>query len=156
MTARLNLYTVAPAALEPMLAMEKAVMSSGLEHGLLHLIKMRASQINGCGYCLHMHSREARADGEREERLHVLAGWWESSYFTEREQAALAWTEALTLVAESRAPDAIWERLKGSFTDEEIVKLTLAITTINAWNRMAVGFRNAHPKGWTIDTAKAA
>lgn len=111
-------------------------------------MKFRASQINGCAFCLHMHSRDARAAGEREERLHLIAAWRESSYYTAREQAALGWTEALTLVAQTAAPDEAYLPLKAEFTDEEIVHLTLLITTINAWNRIAIGFRFAHPKAW--------
>ncbi|MCI3134771.1 carboxymuconolactone decarboxylase family protein [Phenylobacterium aquaticum] len=148
MTTRINAYQVAPQALEPMMALEAQIAASGLETSLIELVKFRASQINGCAFCLHMHSRDARAAGEREERLHLIAAWRESSYYTAREQAALGWTEALTLVAQTAAPDEAYLPLKAEFTDEEIVHLTLLITTINAWNRLAVGLRFAHPKAW--------
>jgi len=148
MTARLNLHAIAGKALEPMLALEAGIQASGLEHSLVELVKMRASQINGCAFCLHMHSRDARAAGESEERLYLLSAWRESSLYTPREQAALAWTEALTLVAQTGAPDADYEALKPHFSEQEIVHLTLLITTINAWNRLAVGFRSQHPRRW--------
>ena len=115
-------------------------------------MKTRASQINGCAFCLHMHTADARAGGETEERLHLLAAWLESSLYTERERAALTWTEALTLVADSKAPDEAYEPLKAHFSDKEIVDLTMLIMTINAWNRLAVGLRTPHPRNW----AKAA
>ena len=145
MTPRLNPQQVAPEALQPMLALEASIRQSGLEHSLVHLVKMRASQINGCAFCLHMHSRDARAAGESEERLYLLDAWRESPLYTERERAALAWTEALTLIAETHAPDDDYKGLEPYFTDEEKVKLTLLITTINAWNRIAIGFRAVHP-----------
>ena len=148
MTTRLNYFQVAPRALEPMLALEAQFAASSLEHSLIELVKMRASQLNGCAFCLHMHSRDARAAGEREERLHLLPAWRESSYYTDRERAALGWTEALTLVAQTGAPDEAFAPLRAYFSEEEIVQLTLLITTINAWNRLAVGFRSAHPRTW--------
>jgi AhpD family alkylhydroperoxidase len=114
---------------------------------------MRASQINGCAFCLHMHSKDARAAGETEERLYLLNAWRESSLYTPRERAALAWTEALTLVAQTGAPDADYEGLKPHFSETEIVNLTLLIGLINSWNRMAVGLRSQHPRTWS---AKAA
>lgn len=153
MTTRLNLHAVGGKALEPMLALEAHIQASGLEHSLIELVKMRASQINGCAFCLHMHSKDARAAGEAEERLYLLDAWRESSLYTARERAALAWTEALTKIAETGAPDADWEAVKAEFGEAEIVDLTLLITTINAWNRLAVGFRSQHPRTWT---AKAA
>ncbi|MBI1197527.1 MAG: carboxymuconolactone decarboxylase family protein [Phenylobacterium sp.] len=153
MTTRLNLYAVGGKALEPMLALEAHIQASGLEHSLIELVKMRASQINGCAFCLHMHSKDARAAGEAEERLYLLDAWRESSLYTARERAALAWTEALTRIAETGAPDADWEAVKAAFGEAEILDLTLLITTINAWNRLAVGFRSQHPRTWT---AKAA
>ena len=109
-------------------------------------MKTRASQINGCAFCIHMHTRDARAAGETEERLYMLSAWWESSFYSARERAALLWTDALTLVAETRAPDDAYNGLKDHFTEKEIVKLTLLISTINAWNRIAIGFRMEHPK----------
>ncbi|MFZ5719512.1 MAG: carboxymuconolactone decarboxylase family protein [Pseudomonadota bacterium] len=152
MTARLNAWTVAPKALQPLIDLETYLAGSGLEHSLIELVKMRASQINGCAFCLHMHSKDARAAGESEERLHLLAAWRESSLYTPRERAALAWTEALTLVAQTGAPDTDYEGLKAHFGEAEVVDLTMLITAINAWNRIAVGFRSQHPRTW----AKAA
>jgi len=118
---------------------------SGLEPGLIELIKTRASQINGCAYCLHMHTRDARARGESEERLYLLDTWRESPLYTDRERAALAWTEALTLLPETRAPDDVYGALKAQFSEEEQVTLTLLIVAINGWNRIQVGFRAVHP-----------
>ena len=143
--ARINPFRTSPEAFKPMQDLEAAIKASGLEPLLIDLVKMRASQINGCAYCLHMHSRDARAQGETEERLYLLNAWEESSYYTPRERAALAWTEALTRITEGHAPDAAYEAVVAEFTDAEIVKLSLVITTINAWNRIAIGFRMAHP-----------
>lgn len=148
MTNRLNYFAVAPKAVEAMLGLETAIRESGLEHSLLGLVKMRASQINGCGFCLHMHSQEARKAGESEERLHLIAGWRESSLYTPRERAALAWTESLTRLADTGAPDEVYEPLKAHFSESEIVWLTMMIVAINGWNRLAVGFRNQHPRTW--------
>lgn len=148
MTQRLNPYEVLPAAMRPMQAVEAAVNASGLEPGLLHLVKLRASQINGCAYCVHLHTREARAAGETEERLHLVSVWPESSLYSAREQAAFAWTEALSLLAKTRAPDDAYVGLTRNFSETEIVNLTLAVATINAWNRLAVGFRMSHPATW--------
>jgi len=126
-------------------ALDDHVKSCGLEHGLIELVKIRASQINGCAFCLHMHTREARAGGETEERLHVLAAWRDSPLYTPRERAALAWTEELTRVAETGASDACYAEACGEFSDEEMVKLSLVIGVINVWNRLCVGFRTVHP-----------
>ena len=145
MEPRLNLYTVAPEALKPMLALEASVVASGLEHSLIELVKTRASQINGCAFCIDMHTKDARKAGETEQRLYLLSAWRESPLYTPRERAALAWTEALTLVAVTHAPDADYAALSPHFTDAEKVKLSMLIVTINAWNRLAVGFRNVHP-----------
>jgi AhpD family alkylhydroperoxidase len=145
MKPRLNAFAVAPEAMQAMLALETYVRGSGLEGSLIELVKTRASQINRCAYCIEMHTREARAAGEREERLHLLPAWRESSFYTERERAALAWTEALTLVTQTHAPDEDYEALREHFTPEEMVKLTLLIGAINIWNRIAIGFRNMHP-----------
>ncbi len=147
MTARPNPFTVAPDTMQAMLKLENHVQNSGLEHSLIHLVKTRASQINGCAFCIHMHTRDARAHGETEERLYLLDAWRESSLYSPRERAALAWTEALTLIAETRAPDQDYETLREHFSDEEQVKLTLLIVAINGWNRIAVGFRRQHPAG---------
>ena len=120
-------------------------VTSHLDKRLFELVKIRASQINGCAYCIHMHTKDARANGESEERLYLLSAWRESPLYSERERAALAWTEALTLIAKTHAPDEDYEELSRHFTPEEQVKLTLLIGAINTWNRIAVGFRSQHP-----------
>lgn len=145
MKPRLNHFQAAPGALKAMLALENYVRSSGLEHSLYELVKIRASQINGCAFCLEMHTREARAAGETEARLHLLAAWRESPLYSARERAALAWTEALTLVAETHAPDDVFAEARAHFSEQELVHLTLAIGVINTWNRLAIGFRAVHP-----------
>lgn len=145
MQARLEYYKAAPEVLKAMLALEQASANSGLEHSLVELVKMRASQINSCAYCLHMHARDARKAGETEERLYLLNAWRESPLYTPRERAALGWTEALTLLAQTGAPDADYDAMAAEFTPEEQAKLTLVISTINAWNRFGVGFRLVHP-----------
>jgi AhpD family alkylhydroperoxidase len=145
MTQRLNLYTAAPKVLEPLVALGPLIAASTLEPALIHLVEIRASQINGCANCLHMHTADARKAGEREERIYLLDAWRESSMYTPRERAALAWTESLTKVAETHAPDADFDGLKPHFDEAEIVYLTVLITAINAWNRIAIGFRAEHP-----------
>jgi AhpD family alkylhydroperoxidase len=142
---RLNPYQAAPDAMNAMLALEKYVQGSGLEPTLIELVKTRASQINGCAFCLHMHTRDARAHGETEERLYLLDAWRESSLYTPRERAALEWTEALTLVAQTHVPDAAYETAREQFDESELVKLTLLVNAINAWNRFAIAFRLMHP-----------
>jgi AhpD family alkylhydroperoxidase len=130
----------------------KGVLQSGLENSLMQLVEIRASQINGCATCLHMHTASARKEGETEERIYLLDAWRESSLYGERERAALGWTEALTLVSEGPAPDDVYRALQAQFTEEEQVKLTLLIVTINGWNRVQVGFRAVHP----VDQRRAA
>jgi AhpD family alkylhydroperoxidase len=146
MTMRLNYGVAAPEAVKAMLDLEQAVKDTGLEPSLMHLIKLRASQINGCAYCIDMHNREARADGESQQRLDLISVWRETNFFNDREKAALAWTEALTLIAETHAPDADYEALAAVFDEEERVAITLAIAAINGWNRFAIGFRTPVPK----------
>ena len=138
---RLDYRSVLPEALQAMTGLEKTVSRSGLEPELLELVKMRASQLNGCAHCLDMHSKDARARGESEQRLHVLAAWREAPFFSERERAALAWCEALTLLPQTGAPDEVYAELESHFDEQERVALTLAIVAINGWNRFAVGFR---------------
>jgi AhpD family alkylhydroperoxidase len=138
---RLDYRKTFPAALQAMLGLEDAVHESTLEPELLELVKMRASQLNGCAYCLDMHSKDARARGESEQRLHVLAAWREAPFYSERERAALGWCEALTLLPQTGAPDEAYAQLTEQFDDEEIVALTLATVAINGWNRFAVGLR---------------
>jgi AhpD family alkylhydroperoxidase len=145
MQPRFDYYKAAPEVFGPVLALSNYSRDCGLEHSLAELVKIRASQLNGCAYCLEMHTREARAQGETEVRLHLLAAWRESPLYTERERAALAWTEAITLIADSRAPDEVYELARKHFTENELVKLTLVIGVINTWNRFAVGFRAVHP-----------
>ena len=145
MSQRLNFYGIAPKAFDPLIAVEAVIKAGTLEHNLLELVKIRASQINGCANCLHMHTSDARKAGETEARIYLLNAWRESNLYSARERAALAWTEALTLVAETHAPDADYEAARAQFNDEELVHLTLAISNINAWNRIAVGFRAEHP-----------
>lgn len=141
MTRRLRSATATHGAYQAMLRLEEYVEHSGLEFSLLRLVQTRASQINGCSFCLDMHTKDARAEGENEQRLYLLAAWQEASCYSERERAALAWTEAVTLVAEDHVPDEVYERVCTHFTEEELVNLTLAITTINAWNRLNIAFR---------------
>ena len=138
---RLNFKRLVPAAYRAMLALESYVHETGLESSLLELVKMRASQINGCAYCLDMHSKDARAAGETEQRLFVLNAWREAPLYTDRERAALAWTEAVTLVNESHVPEDVYQQARAHFSEEELVNLTMAIVAINGWNRLEVSFR---------------
>jgi AhpD family alkylhydroperoxidase len=131
--------------LAPLLELSNRLNASGLEPSLIDLIKIRASQINGCAFCLHMHATHARAEGESELRLHLLAAWRESPLFNVRERAALAWTEALTHLPETLAPDDVYAALAEAFSEKERVAVTMVIVTINSWNRIAVGFRRVHP-----------
>jgi AhpD family alkylhydroperoxidase len=131
----------APDGYKAMSALESYVRQSGLEHSLLELVKTRASQINGCAFCLDMHTKDARAAGETEQRLYTLSAWQETPFFTDRERAALAWTEAVTRVADTHIPDDVFERVRQQFTEKELADLTLAIVTINGWNRLAIAFR---------------
>jgi AhpD family alkylhydroperoxidase len=145
MKARINPYAAAPNAIKTVMAMENYVKESGLEMPLIELVKMRASQINGCAFCLNMHSHDARAAGETEQRLHVLPAWRETTLYTPRERAALAWTEALTLISETHAPDDVYEEARAQFNDKELTDLTLLVGAINVWNRIAIGFRMTFP-----------
>lgn len=145
MKTRLNYYAAAPETVKALVALETHLANSGLETSLYHLVKTRASQINGCAYCIHMHTRDARAHGETEERLYLLDAWRESPLYTQRERAALAWTDSLTRISETHAPDADYELVRAQFKDDELVKLTALIGMINLWNRIAIGFRSIHP-----------
>lgn len=151
MSQRANPFAAAPALMQPLIDFGNTVVAMGLEPSLVELVKIRASQINGCGICLHMHTAEARQKGETEERIFLLDAWRESPLYSARERAALAWTEALTRLAETHAPDADYDQLKSEFSEEEQVKLTLLITAINSFNRIGAGFRLRHPV-----TARAA
>jgi AhpD family alkylhydroperoxidase len=142
MSTRIDYTKIAPGAFRAMFGLERYVRDSGLEPSLLHLIKMRASQINRCAYCLDMHSKDARAAGETEQRLYVLNAWREAPFYTERERAALAWTEALTLVAENHVPDEIYDEVRQHFSEKELADLSLAVVAINGWNRLSISFRS--------------
>ena len=141
MQSRLNYMQAAPGAYKAMRALEDYLHTSGLEEGLLHLIKLRASQINGCAYCLDMHWKDLRSMGEGEQRLYSLDAWGESPYYTERERAALGWTEAVTRVANGHVEDEIYEQVRPHFSEKELCDLTLAIAAINAWNRLSIAAR---------------
>ncbi|MFO1176685.1 MAG: carboxymuconolactone decarboxylase family protein [Paracoccaceae bacterium] len=145
MKPRLDYFSKAPALMKSVLALNDAVDGCGLEMSLLHLVKLRASQINGCSYCVEMHSREAREDGESEKRLYLVAAWRESPLFSERERAAFAWTEAVTRMADGGVPDALYAATREQFSEEDLVRLTVAISMINTWNRLSVAFRGIHP-----------
>ena len=141
MQARLNYGKAAPGAMRAMSALESYVDDCGLERPLLELIKLRASQINGCAYCIDMHTKDARAAGETEQRLYELNAWRETPFYTDRERAALAWTEAVTLISQTHVPDDVYEEARRHFSEEELVNLTMAVVAINGWNQLAIGFR---------------
>lgn len=141
MQPRIDFYTASPDAFKAMLSLETAVSKLGLEKSLLELVKLRSSQINGCAFCIDMHTADARKDGETERRLYAVTAWREAPFFTGRERAALAWTEALTRLSDTHAPDADYALLSEHFSPKEMVDLTVAINAINGWNRLAVGFR---------------
>jgi AhpD family alkylhydroperoxidase len=142
---RLDAYHVAPAAMNVLRAVESYLHQSSLDKSLIELVKMRASQINGCAYCLDQHSKVLRQNGESEQRIYVLDAWEESSLYSPRERAALAWTDALTLIAQTRAPDSVYHAVRGQFDDKELVDLTVLIGMINLWNRLAISLRYQHP-----------
>jgi AhpD family alkylhydroperoxidase len=141
MEPRLDFYKASPDAIKAMLALSASVAKLGLEPALLELVKLRASQINGCAFCIDMHATDARKGGETERRLYAVSAWRETPFFTPRERAALAWTEAVTQISTVGAPDAAYEALSAQFTDKERMDLTLAIAAINGWNRLAIAFR---------------
>jgi AhpD family alkylhydroperoxidase len=141
MQPRIEYDKVAPEAIKPMLGLEAYVRRCGLEPALLELIKLRASQINSCAYCIDMHTKDARAHGESEQRLYALNAWRETPFYTDKERAALAWTEAVTRVADTHVPDEVYEQVRQHFGEKELVDLTLAIVAINSWNRIAISFR---------------
>ena len=145
MEQRLDYFSRAPALMRAVLGLNQAVEQSGLEPSLLHLVKLRASQINGCSYCVDMHAHEALADGDSQQRVIMVAAWRESPLFTTRERAAFAWTEALTKVSEGGVPDALYAEVRTEFSEEEMVKLSVAVAIINTWNRLSVAFRTIHP-----------
>lgn len=141
MTNRIDYKKESPGAFQAMLGMENYVRQCGLEHSLLELVKTRVSQINGCAYCLDMHTKDARAAGETEQRLYLLPAWRETTFYSERERAALAWAEAVTQLAGHEVPDELYDEVQRQFAGKEMVDLTLAIIAINGWNRFAVPFR---------------
>lgn len=145
MKPRLDYWNVEPELLQRILDADDAITQAGLEPGLIHLVKLRASQINGCAYCTDLHSYEARRDGDGEQRVHLVAAWRESPLFSDRERAALAWTERLTRLADDIVEDEDYDVLAAHFTPSEIVQLTMVIGVINTLNRLAVPFRNIHP-----------
>lgn len=140
MEPRVEYQSDHPESIEGMMTLE-GFAHAGLDRSLIHLVKLRASQINGCAYCIDMHTKEARADGEDEQRLHALPAWHETPFYSERERAALAWTEALTRIADSAVPDDLYADVRDHFSEAELVALTIAIVAINGWNRLAIGFR---------------
>ena len=143
MTQRINYTKVSPDGFKAMRGLQQYVDNCGLEHKLLELVKMRASQLNGCAYCLDMHSKDARAMGETEQRLYVLDAWREAPFYSERERAALAWTEALTRISKTKdVPDALYDEVRKQFSEKELVDLSLAVIAINGWNRLAIPFRS--------------
>jgi len=156
MKHRINAYAVAQEGLNALIGVETYLSKCGLEHGLLHLIKMRVSQINGCAYCLHMHSQDARKGGEAEARLYLLDAWEESALYSPRERAALAWAEALTNIREGHAPDDVYELARSEFSEKELADLSIAIAMINGWNRLAIGTRQVHPSDKAAPNKAAA
>ncbi len=154
MQPRVNYVKASPKGIEAMRGLEVYIQQCGLERSLIELVKARASQINGCAYCIDMHTKDARANGEIEQRLYALNAWRETPFYTERERAALAWTEALTLVTDRHVPDQVFEEARRHFGEKELVDLSLVIAGINGWNRLSIAFRTvpgtyqppAHPK----------
>jgi AhpD family alkylhydroperoxidase len=145
MKPRMNFYQAAPDTMKAMMALETQIQSSGLEQSLMELVKTRASQINGCAFCINMHTQDARKRGETEQRLYLLNAWREAPCYTERERAALAWTEAVTLIAETHAPDDVYNEVRAHFSEAETVNLTMLIGAINSWNRLSIAFRAMPP-----------
>jgi len=156
LTQRLNILAAAPEGSKALLDLSAYVGGASIEHSLQELVKIRASQINGCANCLHMHTADARKAGESEERIYLLNAWRESLLYTPRERAALAWTEALTLLPETHAPDADYDAMAARFSPREQADLTLLIGVINTWNRIAVGFRVVHANDRKGAALKAA
>ena len=150
MTIRIDFTEAAPQAAAAMFGLERYLHGCGLEPSLLNLVKLRASQINGCAYCLDMHSKEARAAGETEQRIYVLDAWREAPFYSARERAALDWTEALTLVSRDQVPDDVYDAARKQFSERELVDLSLAVVAINGWNRLVIGLRSAIPGTYRV------
>lgn len=142
MKPRMEYWSVAPGGFKAMSALEQYLRGSGLDPRLLHMLKLRASQINGCAYCIDMHWKDARAAGESEQRMYGLSAWREAPYYSDRERAALEWTEALTNVADGHVPDAVYEAVCAHFSEKEVADITWAVAAINAWNRVSIAFRS--------------
>lgn len=143
MTPRIDILKSAPqGALQAMLGLETYVRRSGIDHAILHLVKIRASQINRCAYCIDMHTKDARLAGETEQRIYALNAWRETPFFSDRERAALEWTEALTLISQNEVSDELYESVRQHFSEAELVNLSLAVVVINGWNRLAIPFRS--------------
>jgi AhpD family alkylhydroperoxidase len=155
MHPRIDVMNTGAGALNAMYGLESYLKTCGLDQNLIHLLKLRVSQMNGCAYCIDMHSKDLRAAGETEQRLYLLDAWRESPFYSERERAALAWAEAVTRVTEGHVPDAVFEQARAQFSDEELANLTLAVTTINAWNRLSIAFR-IPPGSYKAATAATA
>ena len=153
MKQRVNYQQKVPEALKGMQELEQYVRGSSLEGSLRELVKLRASQINGCAFCIDMHTKDAREAGETEQRLYELSAWREAPFYTERERAALEWTEALTLIAENDVPDLLYKSVRQHFSEEELVTLTMAVIAINGWNRLAISFRTV-PGSYKPELAK--
>src|SRR5215469_16106304 len=153
MKPRMNFYQAAPDTVKALTALETQVQGSGLEQSLIELVKTRASQINGCAFCINMHTQDARKRGESEQRLYLLNAWRESPCYTDRERAALAWTETVTLISETHAPDDLYNEVRAHFSEAETVNLTMLIATINSWNRLAISFRAVPPAKVAAATA---
>ena len=145
MKPRMNFYQAAPDTIKALSALETQIQSTGLEKSLIELVKIRASQINGCAFCINMHTDDARKRGESEQRIYLLNAWRESPLYTDRERAALAWTESVTLIAETHAPDDVYSEVRAHFSEAETVNLTMLIGAINTWNRLSISFRAIPP-----------
>jgi AhpD family alkylhydroperoxidase len=156
MEARLDYAAVAPGAMKAMKGLQAYINTTDLEHSLLELVKLRASQINGCAYCVNLHAHDARTHGETEQRIYSLSVWREAPFYTDRERAALEWTEALTLLAETHVPDAVFEAVRPHFSDKDLADLTLAVVLINGWNRFGVSFRDLPEQYEPISQTAAA
>jgi AhpD family alkylhydroperoxidase len=145
MKSRINYFQAAPDAVKALTALEAQIQGGGLEQSLIELVRTRASQINGCAFCINMHTQDARKHGETEQRLYLLNAWRESPVYTDRERAALAWTEAVTLISQTHVPDDVYNEVRAQFSEAETVNLTMLIATINAWNRLSISFRSMPP-----------
>src|SRR5689334_21891293 len=155
MHPRIDQSKASPGAMNAMLGLERYVRQSGLPENLVHLVRLRVSQINGCAYCLDMHSKDLRAAGETEQRLYLLDAWRESPMYTDRERAALEWAEAVTLITQGHVPDEVYERVRAQFSEEELINLTMAVVAINSWNRLNIALRTV-PGTYRPATAHSA